>query len=175
MRRLFSLLILLLFVGCSNEAASPQRAPADQESASRLPFSEGNAGAAGIRCTVQKAYRYTGTLPFEDRYADHFVAVVVELTGYSDSFDLDDIDLIDAGTNENLGSYPFIRYLRAVGTPYGPADWQSWPKSPGPATLFLLYGRDAIPQRIKLGYWGSDLVDQSVEVAAEGPAFVDYE
>lgn len=92
---------------------------------------------------------------------------MIGISGYGEDFDFDDIDLIDADTGENLGSDPGIWPL----TPDGTADVgaSEWPRAPGPASVLLLYQRDPLPKRIKLSYWGSEIVKQPGEVAAHGP------
>ena len=80
--------------------------------------------------------------------------------------DFDDIDLIDADTSDNLGSDPGLWLLKKDGT----ADTGSteWPAAPGPGTVFLLYERERLPKRIKLEYWGAELVKQPIEVSKDG-------
>ena len=163
---LIPILAALTFVGCSKRQQSDADIPPNVREALRDVARQQSAGFTNGTCTIRQAYRYTGALPLPKRGTNAFLALIIEVTGYGENFDFDDIDLIDADSGENLGSDPGLWLLKADGT----ADTGSteWPAAPGPITVFLLYERARLPKRIKLGYWGSEIVKQPVDVSADG-------
>ena len=166
MRRMLIIISLIGVVpfGCSKRPADDEIPPnvrdvievARQQSAA---FSNGT-------CTIRQAFRYTGPLPFARRGANAFLGLIVDVSGYGPHFDFDDIDLIDADTSENLGSNPGLWPLKPDGM--AEVDFKELTATPGTAAVILLYERETIPKRIKLGYWGMEIVKEAVEVSAEG-------
>ncbi len=163
-----SLVAVLILVGgsCSELASQDAPLPQNVRDAMNEVGRQQSAGFRNGRCIVRHAYCYTGSLPFTRDGSSAFLAVVIEVSDYGQSFDFDDIDLIDSDTGENLGSDPGIWPIK----PDGKADTEvsDLPASPGPALVFLLYEREKLPKRIKLSYWGTEIVKEPVEVSTGG-------
>jgi hypothetical protein len=166
MRHSLMLAALLLPLAACSKREEPDLSPELRAAVVEIARQQSAAFTNGT-CVIHQAYRYTGTLPFPRDGTNVYLGLVVELSGYSEHFDLDDVDLIDADTGENLGSDPGIWLLHDQD---GAADSgpKEWPAAPGPATVFLLYERERLPQRVKLGYWEAEIVKQPVAVAATG-------
>jgi hypothetical protein len=168
MRKILPTTVLasMVLLACSEERDDASEIPAELQRTFHQVAKLQSTGFIDGTCTVQKAFQYGGVPPFEIEKGNKILGLVVEISGYLESFDFDDIDLIDADTDENLGSYPQIGLMRNDGM----ADFlaKEWPKAPGPVTVLLLYERDKLPRRIKLAYWGSEIVSQPIEVAANG-------
>lgn len=163
---LILLLAILPLVGCSERPGADADIPPGMRDALQEVAKQQSAAFTNGTCAIREAFHYTGSLPFPKQGTSEFLALVVEVAGYGEHFDFDDIDLIDADTGENLGSDPGLWLLKPDGT----ADTGSteWPAAPGPITVFLLYERERIPKRVKLGYWGAEIVKQSAQVSADG-------
>ncbi|MBL8942498.1 MAG: hypothetical protein JNK45_05095, partial [Myxococcales bacterium] len=84
------------------------------------------------------------------------VAIDFELDVPGNGFDLDDIDIVDADTHENLGSSPMLQRLDARGEPVDFDD----PDVVADNHHFRLLGVWTVPRatrRVELGYWGAPL------------------
>lgn len=157
----------MFLTGCSKQDAAQERVPENLRTTLREVAKKQSTASANAKCAIQEAYLYDGPRPFPRPPNIEVLAVVIEISGYADGFDFDDIDLIDADTGENYGSDPGLWPLTADGLADVKAEI---PAAPGPATVLLLYGYDKVPRRIKLGYWGKEIVTEPAKVADSGRA-----
>lgn len=119
-------------------------------------------GLAGATTTVHRAFEYTEDSFIAPLEGAKLVAVDVEFQGHSRDFDLDDVDVIDAATNENYGSDPEIRLLRSDGSlEPNEAKWDAPQES---LRVLLVYAVPKETNSIKLGYWESELTPKPIAV-----------
>lgn len=112
------------------------------------------------KVSVHRAYLYEGYSWFEPAPDQRLVAVDVEFVNYLRGFDLDDVDVIDADSNENYGSDPYIGEL----TPAGERAFDA------PIRRILVYSIPKSCKAIKLSYWNQLLTPDGVPLADDGPS-----
>ena len=127
-----------------------------------------SAGLNGATTSVRRAYVYAGPpvyWEFDDQ--SRMVAVEVEFRGVGPGLDLDDVDFIDADTEENFGSDPLIQGLAPNGELMDLTD----PDRPaGTFRVLLAHPMPRSARRVQLGYWGEH-VGGPVAIEGEGPVF----
>jgi hypothetical protein len=130
-----------------------------------------SAGLDGATVHVHSAAEFEGKTWIEPLNRCHLICVDVEFTNYQDGFDLDDVDVIDAESNENLGSNPDMYLIDAEGNPL-PQE-APWPEQRKSIRVLLIYAVPDATRRIKLGYWNKTMTPEPILVRRE-PRILDF-
>ena len=113
----------LLFAGCSGKPAGNRAArnlddePVPPEITEQME-AEARAAAAALddaKVTAHRAYNYQGYSSQQTLDDAKLVGVDVEFAGTKEGFDLDDVEILDAGSGESFGGKPEIAFLTAKG------------------------------------------------------------
>ncbi len=114
---------------------------------------------------VRAAYRYPPTDDFRAEPGSQFVAVDAEFRSFGDSLDLDDVEILDPATGQNLGGAYEAPFLSSDGT------FASWHEAPpgGPLRVLLLFHVPASLDRLQLFHWGDVLTPSPIRIAPTGP------
>ncbi len=104
------------------------------------PAAGGDGGASSARSAdapsviIRKVYRYRDAGLFKPEAGEQFVAVDIEFRGFAD-LDLDDVEIIDAATDETLDAGPEAAFLRPDGGFYSVAPGPGARPPANPADL----------------------------------------
>ncbi len=131
---------------------------------------EQSQGLSSAKVIVHRAYEYDGYTWLEPTETAKVIAVDVEFRDYNQGLDLDDVDIIEAQSNENYGSDPQIANLTLDGKLAANADDSSWPEDLGPLRVLLIYAIPKESTAIKLGYWGKELTPRPTPISGNGPS-----
>lgn len=169
----FSILVALLLTlsSCGRSAPSGKDVLDDPEVKAALEevAREQAQGLANASAKIHRAYNYTsGHTWIQPERNMKVVAVDVEFQGAGDGFDLEDVEIVDAGTNESHGSDPEIFVLGQDGS-YQGIDWPSALNGQA-VRMLLLYEVPEGTKAVKLSYWGEEIVGEPVQLAPAGPA-----
>jgi hypothetical protein len=138
------------------EVVGVQELPAGlRELALQSAREQADAGA-GAKVRLLRAWPYAPPPDLEAASNAKLVAIDFELDIPGNGFDLDDIDILDADSNENYGSDPILQRLNARGEPVAFDD----PDVAADNHHFRLLGVWAVPRtthRVELGYWNASL------------------
>lgn len=185
-----------LFTGCSESPsesdvveATPESAPAtttiDVSEPRQLTAEEQKAvidnlmkararqqaeGLGGGRVKVNKAWQYSGYsyLAPDPNAAIKARLVAVDLTvsGHTQFFDMDDIEIVDGATMISYGSDPHATYLTLEGE-LMPADQQA-AAPPRASRWLLIYAYPEASPAFHLYYWGKQLTPEPIEIGEGG-------
>lgn len=125
--------------------------------------------AAGLgqgRVVVNGAWNYTGYSTLTPHPEARLVAVDITILNYTDAFDYDDIEIVDAVLRVSYGSDPYIALLNSAGKLE--KDPEKLARAPGPTRLLLVYGFPKSSKTFHLVYWGKKLNLQPVKYAERG-------
>jgi hypothetical protein len=152
-----------------NQALAP--APIDPQSAAvnDILQAEARKQAAGLgqgKVVVNGAWNYTGYSTLTPRPEARLVAVDITLIDYTEAFDYDDIEIVDAALGISYGSDPYISLLNAAGKPE--SDPAKFGRAPGPTRLLLIYGFPKDSKIFHLVYWGKRLNFDPIALADTG-------
>src|SRR4028119_1875677 len=169
----YSILVALLLtvISCGRSASSGKDVLDDPEVKAALEkvAREQAQGLADASAKIHRAYNYTsGHTWIKPEKNMKVVAVDVEFRGAGDGFDLEDVEIADAATNESHGGDPEIFVLGQDGSYQG----IDWPNALGgeAVRMLLLYEVPKGTKAVKLSYWGEEIVGEAVELAPAGPA-----
>ncbi len=110
-------------------------------------------GLAKARTALHSAYLYNGPAYFDPMPGVKKIAVDVTFSRFTDEFDLDDVDIEDADTEENFGSNPHIEFLSSAGKI---VPESSLPKGKlSSLHVLLVYVVPPHTKRVRLSYWGA--------------------
>ena len=122
---------------------------------------------------AHRAYQYRGYSSLNPIPTAKLIAVDVEFRNYKPSLDLDDIDIVDAKSNNNHGSDPQVVRLTSNGDLAPNPEESAWPENFAPLRVLLIY---AVPQEcsaINLAYWGKVLLATPQPISGTGPSLTD--
>lgn len=122
-------------------------------------------GLTGATTIIHRAYEYKGPYPYDRDPDRKLVAVDAEFQVSRRGFDLDDVDLVDAGTNTNYGGSGEINPLDTAGEL---VKWSEKAAKESSRFLFI-YSIPPSITTIKLNYWGQDLNVQAFTIGGDGP------
>jgi hypothetical protein len=124
-------------------------------------------GLANAVVSIKRAYNYRGFTYMQSVEGAKLIAVDVRFADYQDGIDLDDIDIIDGGTNENYGSDPDIIFLTDEGDPF--PDNKPTQDFGEPIRVMLIYAVRETTVSIKLAYWGKEIWKEPYILQDNGP------
>lgn len=96
------------------------------------------------------------------------VAVDVEIDMLNGGYDLDDIDIVDAGSNENYGSDPALFGVLPSGE-LADIDDSEVSASPRSIRVLLIYLLPKHVETVRLEYWGETLTRHATITQGRGP------
>ncbi len=174
---------LLVFSGCDRHEDQAVDVY-DRDSGARVDVPENvtnalrenaNLQSQGLKSAtidVHKAYIYNDQNGYFDEanLGKEFQIIAVDVTfkNYAPGFDLDDIDLIDADTDDNFGSDPHLEGIVGDGALADIDDPDVW-KTPKTVRVLLAYGPPKTTSRIKLSYWGDVITPNAIDLTGTGP------
>jgi hypothetical protein len=145
------------------EIAIDDLPPGVREHATELSQKQAR-GLDGATVRVIRAYHLAKAV--EDNPAVKWIAVDADFHIPGQSFDPDDVDIVNADTGENHGSFPDLHRLTAKGEF---ADWDDPVfSSPHDIRMLLIYAVPKSTKRISLAYWGKS-IGNAVALEASGP------
>ncbi len=124
-------------------------------------------GLKGAKVSINRAYNYHGFTYMEPVDGAKLIAVDASFSNYAGGFDLDDVDIVDGTTNESYGSNPDIVFLTSEGVPY--PNNEPTQEAGAPIRVVLIYAVRESTTAIKLGYWGTEILEVPYNLQDSGP------
>lgn len=141
--------------------------PPELREAVRAQAAQQAAGLQGARVELRRAYAYGARASFAPAAGARLVAVDVSigLSG-AGAFDPDDVELVDADSDESFGSDPEIHRLTDSGQA---AEWEDPVfTDPDRFRMLLVYSAPRATRRVALSYWGSK-IGAAATIEPSGP------
>jgi hypothetical protein len=170
LRPLYVLGLIAALGGCTDQRPSAQTVGSGPTNSL-----QGFAGKGGgprpalphkkLETIVNRAFEFREPSLFEPTDSEKLVAVDVEFRDHRPGFDLDEVDILDGETGENLGSGPEIKFLNFDGT-LNPE--QSGFGLGKPIRVLLVYLVPKSLQSVKLDYWGDRITSRATPLTEEG-------
>ncbi|MEM1442441.1 MAG: hypothetical protein AAGF67_08865 [Verrucomicrobiota bacterium] len=148
--------------------AGEQKVVVDQLLKARAKQQAEGLGSGGVRVNGAWDYRgYSYLSPNPDAAIEaRLVAVDITISGHTEHFDLDDVEIVDGASLMSYGSDPHATALTLDGEIL-PAD--KWPDAPPKASRWLLiYAYPKQSPAFHLYYWGRALTTAPVPFKKEG-------
>lgn len=127
-------------------------------------------GLGSGKVTVNGAWNYTGysyLSPDPDAAIEaRLIAVDITVAGHTNHFDIDDIEVVEAGSYMSFGSDPHATPLNLNGELLKEGDFLAAP--PKANRWLLIYGYPKNSENLRLFYWGQELTTKPIPIAESG-------